>query len=97
MVAVFVVLDIVYIIGGNCDTIDGSFLTFEVITVDLNTGEVSAAGDMVYPVGYPGSASSLNRIVVCGGVLGNSMVNACQLYSPTQKRCARVFDTCTHI
>ncbi len=85
-----VVLDIVYIIGGDCDNTDGPFLTYEVITVDLNTGEVSEAGDMIYAVGFPGSASSLNRIAVCGGVLGTRMVSACQLYSPTSKRCVRV-------
>ncbi len=82
----FIFQDIVYIIGGSCQLgIHGSF-TYEVITVDLNTGVISEAKDMMHAVLCAGSASSFNRIVICGGLVQSGVGGLCQLYSPDVNR-----------
>ncbi len=56
------------------------------ISVNIDTGEVSEAEDALHPVTYGGSASSLNRIVTCGGLQQSGLANFCQLYSPKMNR-----------
>ncbi len=91
MLIIFV--GIVYIIGGICGKTGDFNLTYEVITVDVNTGEVSEAEDAMHALFYTGAASSCNRIVVCGGALQHKVKNVCQLYTPTSNRCVCVFET----
>ncbi len=62
--------------------LDGSFSTYEVITVDLKTREIGEAADVLYATLLPGVAASHNRIVVCGGIYRGLVVNHCQVYSP---------------
>ncbi len=80
----FIFQDIVYIIGGICNCDDD--FTFESITVDLNTGVISEAKDMIHAVLCAGSASSFNRIVICGGLMQSGVGGLCQLYSPDVNR-----------
>lgn len=82
VVCIFCYLDIVYIIGGNCHFSAAPKCTYEVISVSLSTGKVSEAEDVLHAVVGAGSASSLNRIVICGGEQASGMTNLCQLYSP---------------
>ncbi len=83
-------LDIIYIIGGSCSPRDDNTLTYEVITVNLSTGEVSEAEDVIHAVFRAGCASSFNRIVICGGAQPSGPARFCQLYSPKSNRCARM-------
>ncbi len=76
-----------YIIGGSCSQTAEYNQTYEVITVDLNTGKVSEAEDVIHAVFQSGCASSFNRIVICGGLQGSRVVRFCQLYSPKTNRC----------
>ncbi len=78
--------EILYIIGGYCNFIAGPNITYEVITVNLNTGAISETEDIKHAVVHAGSASSLNRIVVCGGVQRSGVKSFCQLYSPHSSR-----------
>ncbi len=63
-------------------------MTYEVTTVDLNTGAISEAEDIIHAVLAAASASSLNRIVVCGGGQQSGVKGFCQLYSPHSNRYA---------
>ncbi len=63
--------------------IGGSYATYEVITVDLNTKEICEAADLLYASILPGVAASPNLIVACGGMHRLFALNHCQIYSPT--------------
>ncbi len=52
------------------------------ITVDLKTGEIGEAADVLYATIQPGVAASPNRIIACGGMYSEHAVNHCQVYSP---------------
>ncbi len=54
-------------------------MTYEVTTINLNTGAISEAEDITHAVFDAGSASSLNRIVVCGGAQQSGVKGICQL------------------
>ncbi len=81
----FIFQDIAYIIGGFCKFGPNADVTYEVITINLNTGVISEAKDIIHPVVCAGSASSCNRIIVCGGVV-SEVEGLCQLYSPDSDR-----------
>ncbi len=83
-------MDIIYIIGGRCSLTGDYNQTYEVITIDLNTGEVSEAEDVLHAVYRAGCASSFNRLVICGGMQESGVVRYCQLYSPSSNRYARL-------
>ncbi len=79
---------IIYIIGGSCDHNDGGGLFYEVMTVNLTTGDVGEVEDTIYGTNAPAAASSLNRIALCGGASSNGNLNYCQVYSPKHDRWA---------
>ncbi len=56
----------------------GCYATYEVITVDLKTKDISEAADVL----YAGVAAFPYRIVDCGGMHGQRAINHCQVYSP---------------
>ncbi len=82
----FIFQDIVYIIGGNCGRSADFIITYEVITVSLNTGVISEAEDILHAFCFAGSASSFNRIVICGGMHQSGAKGLCQLFSPDSNR-----------
>ncbi len=71
-----------YIIGGSDSPTDNMGITYEVITVNLRTGEVGEAEDAIHAVNVPIATSSQNRIAVCGGKQRDAIQNYCQVYSP---------------
>ncbi len=78
----FLLADIFYIFGGSAepDNVDG--VSYEVITVNLKTGDVGQASDTPYPTNATAVASSLHRIALCGGDVVGAVRNDCQMYSP---------------
>ncbi len=62
--------------------VGGRYATYEVITVDLKTGEIGEAADVLYATILPGVAASPNRIIACGGMYSEHALNHCQVYSP---------------
>ncbi len=79
-------LDTVYIIGGSDSPQDNSRARYEVTSVDLKTGRVDEAADLLFPVNLPVAASSLDRIAVCGGQKENEFLSECQVYSQTKNQ-----------
>ncbi len=73
--------------GGSTDPEDHDGISYEVMTVNLRTGDVNQIDDTIYGVTVPAAASSLNRIVLCGGESGQRCLNRCQVYSPKQSMC----------
>ncbi len=69
--------------GGSSIPNDYKGVTYEVLTVNLTTKEVGEAADTIEGVSEPAAASSLNRIVLCGGERGEKPLKFCQIYSPT--------------
>ncbi len=70
--------------------IDGSYVTIDVSTsgatyvvntVDLKTKEVGEASDILHSTLQPAVVASSNRIIVCGGLSQQKIVNYCQVYS----------------
>ncbi len=59
-----------------------SCATYEVTTVDLKTNQVGEASDILHAPLVPSVVASPNRIVVCGGLCRQHVVNYCQVYSP---------------
>ncbi len=84
----FIFKDIAYIIGGVCAPSLYADITYEVITVNLNTGVTSEAKDIIHAVVDAGSASSFNRIIICGGLQRGKQgpERFCQLYTPDSNR-----------
>ncbi len=76
----------VYIIGGSDSPQDDSRVSYDVTSVDLKTGRVDEAADLLFAVNFPVAASSLERIAVCGGRSGKTILNKCQVYSPTKNK-----------
>ncbi len=74
--------------GGSCDPDDEDGISYEVMTVNLRTGEVGQVEDSIYGINVPAAASSLNRIALCGGESSGRSLNYCQVYSPRNNRCA---------
>ncbi len=84
---VFIIFqDIAYIIGGSCHFSFDPIMTHEVIAINLNTGAVTEAEDVLHAVMFAGSASSFNRIIICGGGQQPGPARSCQLYSPVSNR-----------
>ncbi len=79
-------IDIVYVISGGLDYTYQPPLTYEVIGVNIATGEVIEPQDIIHAVISPAAASSINRLVVCGGMQTNGFAKHCQLYSPKDDR-----------
>ncbi len=74
--------------GGSCDPDDKDGISYEVMTVNLETGDVGQAEDTIYGTNVPAAASSVNMIALCGGESANKSLNYCQLYSQKNNRCA---------
>ncbi len=74
--------------GGSCDPNDDDGTSYEVMTVNLRTGDLGEVKDTIYGTNAPAAASSLNRIALCGGKICERSLNHCQVYSPKQNRCA---------
>ncbi len=82
----FYLADIAYIIGGSTDPNDCMAMSYEVTTVNLKTGEVRQAEDTLHVANAAAAASSLTRIVVCGGLLRTTPLNYCRIYSPDRDK-----------
>ncbi len=78
---------IVYIMGGSGDPDDSGAISYEVMTVNLKTGDVGQVEDTSYGINAPVAASSLNRIALCGGSVFGCTRNYCQVFSPQHNRC----------
>ncbi len=76
----------VYIMGGSCNPNDEDGISYEVMTVNLRTGDVGQVEDTIHGTNAPAAASSLNRIALCGGESGKRSLNYCQVYSPKHDR-----------
>ncbi len=74
--------------GGSCDPDDVRGISYEVMTVNVKTGDVGQVEDSIYGTNVPAAASSLNRIALCGGESFGSSLDYCQVYSPRNDRCA---------
>ncbi len=74
--------------GGYSYPDDEDRISNEVMTVNLETGDVGQAGDTLYGTNFPAAASSANRIALCGGESANNSLNYCQFYSQKKNRCA---------
>ncbi len=74
--------------GGSLDPADDDGVSYEVMTVNLKTGDVDEAEDTIYAINGPAAASSFNRIALCGGKLCKRRLNYCQVYSAKYNRCA---------
>ncbi len=57
-------------------------MSYEVITVNLKTREVGQASDTIRATNATAAASSLHRIVLCGGNNDRVVRDYCQMYSP---------------
>ncbi len=77
-----ILADIFYIIGGSTNPSDSSATSYEVTTVNLKTGEVGDAADILHATNVAAAASSLTRITLCGGKTPTAILNHCQVYSP---------------
>ncbi len=75
-------VDIFYIFGGSSEPADAKGVSYEVITVNLKTGDVGQASDTLYATNAAAAASSLHRIALCGGDDTGVVRNYCQIYSP---------------
>ncbi len=71
--------------------VGGSYATYEVITVDLITKKVGETADVLYAAILPGVAASPNRIVACGGMYRQRVINNCQVYSPKTDECVFLY------
>ncbi len=80
--ALFIFIDIFYIIGGSTDPHDSDAISYEVTTVDTKTGELGQAKDTLHATNAASAASSLTRIALCGGGTASEKLNYCQMYSP---------------
>ncbi len=89
----FLILDIFYIFGGTTDPEDEDGVSYEVITVNLKTGDVGQATDTLYATNANAAASSLHRIALCGGDVADEARNYCQIYSPERDEWAYYLDT----
>ncbi len=56
--------------------------SYEVLTVNLKSGEIGEAEDAIFGVQLSAAAASLNRIAVCGGRKCGEPQRQCQIYSP---------------
>ncbi len=74
--------------GGSCDPDDKDGISYEVMTVILETGDVGQAEDTIFGTNVPAAASSVNRIALCGGESASNSLNYCQVYSQKYNRCA---------
>ncbi len=77
---------IVYIMGGSSTPDDLESVNYEVLAVNLRTKEVSEAADTIEGTRCSAGASSLNRIILCGGERGRKPLKCCQIYSPESDR-----------
>ncbi len=67
-------------------------MSYEVITVNLKSGEVEQASDTIYATNASAAASSLHRIALCGGKAASVAHNYCQMYSPGRDECVYDLD-----
>ncbi len=67
--------------GGSSSPDDEEAITYEVLTVNLKTKEVGEAADILEGTREAAAATSLNRIVLCGGERGGEPLRCCQIYS----------------
>ncbi len=72
--------------GGSCDPDDEVGISYEVMAVNVKTGDVGLVDDTIYGTRIPAAAASLSRIVLCGGESADRSRNYCQVYSPKHKR-----------
>ncbi len=72
--------------GGSSDPDDDYGISYEVMDVNLKTGDVGRVDDTIYGTLIPAAAASINRIVLCGGMSADRNRNYCQVYSPKHKR-----------
>ncbi len=84
-------IDVVYIMGGNTEPGAHDGQTYEVITVDLKSGDVGEAEDTLKATSAPAAASSLNRIALCGGRMRVHIEKYCQVYSPKEDKYVQRF------
>ncbi len=80
----FLFVDIFYIIGGSTDPGDKDGVSYEVITVNLKTGDIGQASDTLYATNAAAAASSRQRIALCGGDVASEARDYCQIYSPVR-------------
>ncbi len=75
--------------GGSSDPDDqySDQISYEVMTVNLKTGDVGQVDDIIHGTRLPAAAASLNRIALCGGVSADRSRSYCQVYSPKHERC----------
>ncbi len=81
--------DVAYIIGGSNQPDDVHSVSYEVMAVNLRTGEVSEVENTLFGTNLPGVVASCNRIAVCGGRSGSTVLKDCQIYSPKNDRYAK--------
>ncbi len=72
--------------GGNSTPNGHGNVNYEVLTVNLTTKYVGEAADTIEGVSEPAAASSLNRIVLCGGERAMKPLKCCQIYSQKSDR-----------
>ncbi len=73
--------------GGHTEPEGHHGQTYEVMTVDLKSGDVGEAEDTLKATNAPAAASSLNRIALCGGRTGTQIEKYCQVYLPLENKC----------
>ncbi len=79
--AYFILADNFYIIGGSPNPSDDDATSYEVTTVNLKTGKVGEAADILHATNLAAAAPSLTRIALCGGKTPTAILNHCQMYS----------------
>ncbi len=84
MFLIFSIVDIFYIFGGSAEPGDVHGATYEVITVNLKTGDLGQACDTLYATNAAAAAASHHRIALCGGKVDHEARNYGQMYSPEQ-------------
>ncbi len=78
----FLLVDIFYIFGGSTDPEDEDGVSYEVIPVNLKTGDVGQASDTLHATNSTATSASLHRIALCGGDVAQATRDYCQMYSP---------------
>ncbi len=73
--------------GGSGDPEDGDSTSYEVMTVNLRTGDVGQVEDTIHGTKVPAAATSVNRIALCGGEAAKRSLNCCQVFSPKHNKC----------
>ncbi len=77
--------------GGSRNPEDSGAISYEVMAVNLKTGDVGQVEDTIYGINAPAAASSLNRIALCGGESSSRSLNYCQVYSPKYNKCVYLY------